>query len=205
MQWFFAQTIADQQQAMSGFVKHGERKHSSQLVNTIRSEILVEVNDDFGIGMGTEIVAMAFEFLPKLAEVIDLSVKHHPNRAVFVEHWLVSASQVNNAEPTHSQARTVLNEQPFIVRTAMNQRLTHLVDNVAVNPAVISWADNSSNTAHILNPSKDSHHSTNERPIAHENSAATQRQDLSEPYTSACWMKSQSHDRHSHMRAAGVR
>ena len=35
----------------------------------------------------------AFEFLSQLAEVVDLSVKYHPDRAIFVEYRLLSAGQ----------------------------------------------------------------------------------------------------------------
>jgi hypothetical protein len=118
-------------------------------VNTIRAEVFVKVNDDLGIGVRTKHVAPAFEISPKLVEVVNFSVEDYPTRAIFVEHRLVTASQVNDAEAAHAKTRAVPDEHSFIVRAAVDDGLAHAVNDVVVNPAIMLCADYSRNSTHM--------------------------------------------------------
>src|ERR1035438_4107403 len=66
------------------------------------------------------------EFGAKLREIIDFAVIDDPRAAVFVEHRLVAAGKVDDREAPHAQAGSILDEDAFIVRAAVDDPVAHL-------------------------------------------------------------------------------
>ena len=152
MQRLFTQAIAGQQQLAFLLVVERKTEHPPQLLKAIGTHLFVQVDNDLGVGVGVKAMTAAFEFGPKLGKVIDFTVKHHPDRPVFIEDGLMAAGNVNNAEAAHTQSGTVLNEDSLIVRTTMNNGLTHPVDGFRLNPISGLGADDSRDSAHALSP-----------------------------------------------------
>src|SRR5580658_3904869 len=125
MQRLLAQAISSQQQAAIALVKHRKSEHSPQLVYAIATKILIEMNNNLGIAVGVEDVAVFFQLAAKLTEIVNLAVKHYPDRAVLVEHRLMATSQVNDAKSAHTESRALLDKQAFIVGPAVNHGLAH--------------------------------------------------------------------------------
>ena len=68
------------------------------------------------------------ELLLQLLEVIDLAVEDNTHRAVFIEDWLMSTFNVDNAQATHPQGKSRKRsavEIPFVIRSAMNHSRVH--------------------------------------------------------------------------------
>src|SRR5208337_648156 len=110
VQRLLSQPVTGKQQTPVPLIEQGEGKHTSELVNTIRSKVLVEMDDDFRVGIGPETVAPGFQLFSKFAKVVDLPVEHHPYGSILIEDRLLSAGQVNNSQAAHAQSRTRLDE-----------------------------------------------------------------------------------------------
>src|SRR5271156_5004930 len=108
------------------------------------------MNDDFSVGVGMKTMTLLFELAAELAEIVDLSVEDDPRRTIFVKHRLVSARQVDNAQAAHAEACPILYKHSFRVRSSVDKRLAHPVNDTIVNPGVIACADDSCNATHIV-------------------------------------------------------
>ena len=86
------------------------------------------MDDHLGISMGIEAVATAFQLPPKLREVVGFAVINYPDALVFVVNGLVSAAEVNDAQPPHAQPNRTLDEEPLIVGAAVHDGVAHLVN-----------------------------------------------------------------------------
>jgi hypothetical protein len=119
-------------------------------MDAVRPEIFVEVNDDLGITAGAKMVPTLFQFPAKLAKVVDLSVEYDPHAAILIEDGLVPASQINDAKPAHAKAGAISYVYTFLVGSAVNDRLAHPVDDGVIDSRIVTAADNSCNSAHVV-------------------------------------------------------
>ena len=111
-----------------------EPEHASQFLHAIRTHVFVKMNYDFGISVRVEMMPAPFEFPPEFREIIDFAVEDNPSRAIFVEHRLMTAGKINNAQPAHTQAGVLTREQAFVVGTTVHDGLAHLVDQSFFDP-----------------------------------------------------------------------
>src|ERR1022692_3331532 len=86
------------------------------------------MNDRLCVRVRVEPVSPALQLLPQIREVINFPVEDDPNRLVLVVDRLVAASDVDDAQAAHSQAHAAFGIDPLVVRTAMDERLAHLMD-----------------------------------------------------------------------------
>jgi hypothetical protein len=93
-------------------------------------------------------VPAGFKIRTKFLKIVDFAVVNDPDRSVFVEKWLMSASEINNAQPAHAQSRAILDEHTLFVRAAMNNRIAHTADCCFVDATIFSVADDSRYSAH---------------------------------------------------------
>ena len=75
-------------------------------------------------------VAAGLERVPELPEVVYLSVEHYREALILIEHRLVAALEVDDAEPAHTQGHRIIHKKAFVVRPAMTHPPHHLADNV---------------------------------------------------------------------------
>ncbi len=74
-------------------------------MNAIGAFLFVKMDDDFGIGIRREVVALALQLPAKFGEVVDFAVVGDPDRAVFVAHWHVPVSgKIENGEAAAAEA-----------------------------------------------------------------------------------------------------
>ncbi len=66
-----------------------------------------------------------FEKLPIISVVIDFAVVSNIKRAVFVGHWLMTGSDVNDAQAAVAQTDAIVYIDPFIVGTAVSDHIAH--------------------------------------------------------------------------------
>jgi hypothetical protein len=59
------------------------------------------MDDHFRVTVGVKAMAASFEFQAKLLEIVNLSVIDNADSLVLVEDWLVTTSQIDNAEPPY--------------------------------------------------------------------------------------------------------
>src|SRR5208282_89272 len=101
------------------------------------------------IGPGVETVAALLQFRTKLGEVINLAVEYDPGTAVFVEYGLVAAGKIDDAEAPHAKPRAIGHVQPFVIGTAIDDLLAHVVHKSFGNIALTGCAHHSGNSAHL--------------------------------------------------------
>ena len=91
--------------APRGLRRLGEskREHSLEVVYAILSPFLIRVDDHLRVASRPETIPAGFQRVPKLLEVVDLPIKYHDDGPVLIEHRLMSAAEVDDAEPAHAQ------------------------------------------------------------------------------------------------------
>src|SRR5256885_3114393 len=72
-------------------------KHPAQILDTILAILLIQMNEDFGIGGGIECVAFGEQILSDLLIIIDLTVQYDPDGLVFIVDRLVTITQIDDA------------------------------------------------------------------------------------------------------------
>ncbi len=71
-------------------VPDGECKHAAQLLDAVLTALLVEMNDDLGVGLRLENVALAAKRAPQFLIVINLAVEDDPDASVLIGKRLVA-------------------------------------------------------------------------------------------------------------------
>ncbi len=69
-----------------------------------------------------------FEFSAQFHVIVNLAVADDVNRSVLVRDRLLAAVEIDNAQPPHRQADAGLDEEAFIIRSAMAQRVGHFAE-----------------------------------------------------------------------------
>src|SRR6266851_1403957 len=127
-QGFLAHAIPGQEQLAFLGVPQCDRKHSAKHSKAVLAMFFVEMDDRFRVGLRAEAMATAFQFPAELRVVVNLPIQHHPKAAVFIRDGLMSTGEVYDAESAKAQAYPRSRENPFVVRTTMNERLVHAMN-----------------------------------------------------------------------------
>src|SRR5580704_5268587 len=120
MQRLLAQAVPSQHHASLALIIQSDREHSAELLDKIQAKIFVEMNDDLSIGVGIKPMTCAFQFFAKLAEIVNLSVEDYPKRLVFIVDRLPATRYVDDAEPSHPEADSILDVHTLVVGPAMD-------------------------------------------------------------------------------------
>jgi hypothetical protein len=119
--------IPYQHQRVSLRVPERYAEHSAKTREAVLAPFFVGVNDGLGVGVGVEAVTAGTQVVAQLAIVVDFAVEDDPDRAVFIANRLMTAREVDDAQPSHPQRDTIVHEHTFIVRTPMPDDLAHSV------------------------------------------------------------------------------
>src|ERR1700693_5070765 len=135
------------------------------------------MDNHFGIGVGIELMSAAYQLFAQMWIVINLSIEHHPNAAVFVVDWLLSTGKIDNAQAPHAQAHATLGIDSFVIRAAVDDGLSHAADLRSADNLIFStdqsgysthgWAPNI--TANVLGCGKVSRQRTASRNVTPSN------------------------------------
>jgi len=109
-------------------VPQREGEHAAEMRQAALAPFLIGVNEHFGVGMGAEAVAATFERGAQMREIVDFAVEDDAHRAVFVEHRLVAAGEINNAQPAHAQHGAGFGQHTPVVRATMDHFREHGTD-----------------------------------------------------------------------------
>ena len=127
-QRLLARAIAREHEPAGAVVPQRDGKHAVDRLDEGRAALLVQVDENFGVGLGPETMALPFELGAELAEVVDLAVEDHADRPVLVRHRLIRrGGQVDDPQAAEPEAGAPArrHEQPFVVRSAMDQPVAH--------------------------------------------------------------------------------
>ena len=95
-----AEPVAGEHQPAAARVPQGDGEHAVEVGQEIEPAVLVEMDDDLGVGMiGGEAVAGALELLAQLDVIVDLAVEDDGDGLVLVEDRLLAGGDVDDGEP----------------------------------------------------------------------------------------------------------
>src|SRR5690348_5797933 len=113
-----ANSVAGQHQAALAMVPQREGKHSAQIFQQAGPVLFIEMQDNFRVRGGAELVPRV-ELLAEIAIVVDLAVKGDREAAVLVRERLVAAGKVDDAQPAVRDSKIAVEVKSFVVRPAM--------------------------------------------------------------------------------------
>src|SRR5438034_7259560 len=142
-----AEPIAGQEEGSRPGVPDAKRPLSVERVDGIDSLFFVEMKQHFGVGPGAKAMTLPNEILAKLEVVEDLTIERDPERAVLVRHRLLSARDVENAEPGMGEPRMRLDVDTAVVGAAMAQQRDHIGEAASVDLTPMG-GDDSGNPTH---------------------------------------------------------
>ncbi len=112
------------------FVVDRERKHTTKVFKAFLAILVEKREDDFGVGVGGEGVALFEELRAFFLEVVYFTVKNN-FVAIKIPHWLVSEGrEIDDGEAAMSQANFFVGREicAAIIGTAMPDGVGHGFD-----------------------------------------------------------------------------
>src|SRR5690606_37943477 len=86
---------------------------------------VIQVDDDFGIGLRVEAVPLRDQRSAQFHVVEDRAIEHGPDVAAFVVDGLVAADQIDDREPRRGESDAGIDIKSVSVRPAVMQGVNH--------------------------------------------------------------------------------
>ena len=102
-----------------------ESKHPVQMIQYLVAPLLIPVNDDFRVGLGSEYVSETFQLTLQLWKVVDFTVENHPNGFFPIGHGLMTAREINDREPAKTEPERSGEVVTLVVRPTMGDTPGH--------------------------------------------------------------------------------
>ena len=144
-----AEPVTDEHEGLSRLVPQRDGEHPPEVMDEVRTVLLVEMNDRFRIGIGGETVPASLQIRSELPIIVDLAVEYDPDRPVLVRQRLMAAGDVDDAEPAHPEAHGAVHIDAFVVGTPVNDGLTHRPDDSRLDLLVPVVIELSGDAAHV--------------------------------------------------------
>src|SRR5262249_39797325 len=125
-----------------------EREDAVEVIDNRIAELLVEVQDDLGVGVAAEAMRLVLEKAAELAVVVDLAVEDDDSRAVLVGNWLVPAAEVDDRQPAAPEPDLRFEVDPLVVGATMCHHARHRAERLAIDRRRAFNANDSANPAH---------------------------------------------------------
>jgi hypothetical protein len=87
----------------------------------------------FGVAMRLIDVTKVFQLSAKISVVVDLTVVSDMKSLVFIGHRLMTGLYIDNAQPPVAQPDSTVNEDAFVIRTAISDHIAHAFEDCDVN------------------------------------------------------------------------
>src|ERR1700720_2113933 len=106
------------------------------------------MDDDFGVGLGFEDVALGEKKFTEFLIVVDFPVENDPDGAVFVRDGLVAGVEVNDGQAAEAEADWTGKIKTFVVRATMLDGIGHGLEELGSNASFPIKREFSANAAH---------------------------------------------------------
>jgi hypothetical protein len=94
-------------------------------MNEIVSVLLVEMDDDFGVGVGIKPVTFLLQRSSQFNVIEYLAVEHDPDGLIFVVDRLPSTLEIDDAQARVREPYFIVNVETVTIRTAMMEHADH--------------------------------------------------------------------------------
>src|SRR5215467_8673570 len=145
-----ADAIARQQHLALFDIDQHEGKLALQVLKHVLTVILVEMNDDLGIGAGAKHVSLCFELRLLLGIIEELAIADHADLACLVEDRLTTIGDADNSKAAIAHADARRKHESIIVRATMTQSRRHVPDHDIVWLPAAPEIDDACYSAHWL-------------------------------------------------------
>ena len=108
---------------------------------------MIGLEDDLGVAVREETIALGLEFGPEFTEVVDAAVEDNAEPERRIDHRLLGGSgQIEDAEPAMAEGNPALHVEPSCIGTPRLHRIVHAAQRVQQRRGGIS--DFTTNAAH---------------------------------------------------------
>ena len=114
--------IARQHQPLGGFGPQRHREHAAHPREAIGIPLEERLQHGFGIAVGMEPAAAAFQFGTQFQVIVDLAVERDHGAAGSVNDGLIAAVKVDDFQPRRAKRNCARFKNALLIRPAMNQR-----------------------------------------------------------------------------------
>jgi hypothetical protein len=114
-------------------IPDSEAEHTSQEIHTAYPMVLVQVDDDFDIRIGPETMAGGLQVSTQFLVVVDFSIAHNRDRAIFIRNRLIAGLQVNDAQSAEAETDAWLNKVPVPIRSTVSHHICHAMKHIPVD------------------------------------------------------------------------
>ena len=119
------QAVAVEEKAAAPIVPQSNGEHAVQALDEGGPLLLVEVDEDFGVGAGAEMVPLRLELGTEVGIVVDLAVEDRPHRAVLVRDRLPAIGEADDAQAAVAHAERAAEVEPVLVGAAVRDGPVH--------------------------------------------------------------------------------
>ncbi len=137
--------VARREQAAAPPVPEREREHAAQMIEQRVSVLLVERKNHLAVAAGPEAMAAPLHVGADFPVVVDLAVRHQPERPARVDERLATAFDVDDGEAPLAEHGACFLLHALAVGTAMHQSCEHAAHAARVDGGVI---DDAGDAAH---------------------------------------------------------
>jgi hypothetical protein len=145
-----ARSIPGKQQSVMMTVPKGNGELSVEVVDEILSVLLIEMNDNLGVGMGIEAVSLPLQFGAQFQIVENFTIEDDLDAFVFVVYRLIASCQIDNAESGMGQAYRTLAIVSVAVRATVMNRMYHALEFSSGGGNAATEIDDACYATHIL-------------------------------------------------------
>src|SRR5678815_2330754 len=131
--WLLTDAIPSEEQFLSSFVPDCKSKHAAEMLRTVRTVLIVGVDNRLSIAVCIKGVAEFFELFAQLEVVIDFTVKDDPGCAITVVNGLLTTLEVNDRQASHRQTDRAIDVESVFVGTTVTNCLVHPSQQSLVN------------------------------------------------------------------------
>src|SRR5262249_39030325 len=125
-------------------IVQGEGEHAAQVLKAADAMFLVQVNDGLGVRSRPKTMAAPLQARHQLAEVVDLAVGDDDHGALLVPDGLGATAHIDDGEPPHSQAHSLVEIDAVVVGPPMPEAVGH-----GAEQALVAWSPGvTANAAH---------------------------------------------------------
>jgi hypothetical protein len=145
-----AEPVARHEERLTVAVPQRKGEHAAEAVHALLAPLLPGVHDDFGVALGVEDVAVRLQLGYQLAVVVDLAVEDDHHRAVLIEQGLLTGGDVDDGQAPVAKAETGLDMQTAFIRAAVQLRVVHALQDMAVHRAGAACVELTRDAAHVF-------------------------------------------------------
>ena len=128
-----AQAVAGEEEPALVPVPDGEGEHPAQPLGKLFAPLFVAVDQDLGVAVALEDVALGDELPLEIEEVVDLAVEGDPDGPVLVGHRLrAGRGEIDDRQAPVPESERAFDVDAATVRTAMRDHVGHAGEELAV-------------------------------------------------------------------------